>query len=154
MKAFMLFLIYTGVMLVIAGAAAFCRAFIDFAWANIIWALVGAAAVVGALMVAGFGCSYIPQVCVNRTTLERIARVPEGTFDSGRAENFRQIFGTCAFAWFFPTRPPISGFAWSGIQDLDNIQTGDLAAPLRGDSQPQATAPDPPANLSQTAAEP
>jgi palmitoyltransferase len=149
MKAFMLFLIYTGVMLIIAGLTAICTVTVSFQWVKLMLALAGGMAIVAAIAIAGFGCSYIPQVCVNRTTLERIAGVPEGTFDSGHSENFRQIFGKSGFAWFFPTAPSISGFAWSGIEDLDHIQMDRLPAPLTGNPQLQAAATHPPETVPQ-----
>jgi hypothetical protein len=63
-----------------------------------------------------FGCGFIPAVCMNRTTLEEIGGIPSDTFNKGGWENWRQIFGSNCCGWLIPTKPPVSGFVWSGIE--------------------------------------
>ena len=80
---------------------------------------------IAAFMMGGFlgcfGCSYFPAVCINQTTLERIAGVPSGRFDDGEKKNFEQIFGNCFLSWILPTKPPVTGFMWSGITDPSEL---------------------------------
>jgi hypothetical protein len=120
----MLFLLYSGLLFLILGGL--CLAVIlcnEFAWSSITFAVLALPGFVMGFAVGSFGCSYIPHVCINRTTLERIARVAGERFDRGAAENFRQVFGKNCCHWFVPTKPAVSGFMWSGITDLDALVT-------------------------------
>lgn len=117
MKAFMLFLFYSSVMLVVLGiASVFSAIFTPIMDKSLTICIVGMV-IMFAIMISCFGYQYIPEVCVNRTTLERIANVAPDTFDEGNIENFQQIFGNSKLSWLLPTKPPISGFMWSGIND-------------------------------------
>lgn len=118
MKSFMLFLIYTFLLVIVFSTGCFLSSFYKHIIPSIILGVIGAFIFLLGICVGCFGCSYLPAVCVNRTTLERIAGVPYQTFDVGAKENFQQIFGNSFFAWFLPTKPPISGFLWAGIKDL------------------------------------
>lgn len=80
--------------------------------------------IIGGLMGLGltsFGCNYIPQILTNRTTLENIANIDTQHFDEGNELNWKQIFGESIFSWFIPTWPTISGFRWSGMNDLPHF---------------------------------
>jgi hypothetical protein len=128
MKAFMLFLLYSGILFLIAGGLCItlvaCNGLqVD----SLLFACLGLPALFAGLVVGGFGCSYVPKVCLNRTTLETIARVAGARFDIGAAENFHQVFGENCCLWFFPTKPTISGFLWSGINNLDMVIAGQNA---------------------------
>lgn len=118
MKSFMLFLFYSGVLLImiiidLILAYFFIGDFFELTFVVVISVFV----LIIAMMVICFGSGYVPQICVNRTTLERIAGINPETYDAGAAENVRQIMGSSCISWFIPTRPGVSGFYWSGISD-------------------------------------
>ncbi|KAK8847815.1 hypothetical protein M9Y10_018847 [Tritrichomonas musculus] len=119
LKAFMLFLIYTFMLIIVFSVGCFLSSYYKHLLPPIILGVIGAFIFLIGLCVGCFGFSYLPAVCVNRTTLERIAGVPEDTFNVGAKENFRQIFGNSFFSWFIPTKPSISGFMWAGITDFN-----------------------------------
>ena len=121
LKAFMLFNIYNCILLFIATSGCIC----SILFASIVPMVVLILFAIAAFMMGGFlgcfGCSYFPAVCINQTTLERIAGVPSGRFDDGEKKNFEQIFGNCFLSWILPTKPPVTGFMWSGIADPSEL---------------------------------
>lgn len=71
-----------------------------------------------------FSFSYCDQIVKNMTTLERLTLKVEMIFGKNRLDNFNQFFD--GFLLFFPTRPKVSGYHWSGeqvenmVKDLEN----------------------------------
>lgn len=118
MKAFMLFLIYTFLLIVVFAVGCIISSVYKHIMPPIILGVIGAFIFLLGLCVGCFGFSYLPAVFGNRTTLERISGVPHQKFDEGPMENIKQVFGNSCFAWFLPTKPPVSGFIWAGITDL------------------------------------
>lgn len=118
MKSFMLFLIYTFLLIVVFAVGCFISSVYKHIMPPIILGVIGAFIFLLGLCVGCFGFSYLPAVYVNRTTLERISGTPFHKFDEGPMQNIKQIFGNSCFSWFLPTKPPISGFIWEGITDL------------------------------------
>jgi hypothetical protein len=118
MKAFMLFLLYSGVLICFAGVIAVVAARssdrVPMSTA-VIFLVVG---VIIALVIGCFGGQYVPEVCVNRTTIERIAGNDPRTFDAGIGSNVRQVFGENWWLWFVPIPPAVNGFAWAEMADL------------------------------------
>lgn len=114
-KPFMLFLFYSGLMLFLFGAAATASCLIAHIIPVAIQASMAGIAAFFGIVVIGFGCTYFPQICMNRTTLERIAGVDPSEFAATRKENLNQVFGKHCIEWFLPTRPAVSGFEWSGV---------------------------------------
>ena len=113
MKAFMLFLYYSGIMLIIAGTSSlFYLTKKDSIISTMAWFIFGTTAFLG-VYVIGFGLSYVSNVCVNQTTLEGIANLNPETYDNGREENFRQVFGESPWRWFLPIPIDVNGFEWA-----------------------------------------
>jgi hypothetical protein len=69
-----------------------------------------------ACFVACFGYQYVPEVCVNRTTIERIAGGDRHQYDAGVSENIAQVFGEHWILWFIPVPPARYGFNASEIE--------------------------------------
>jgi hypothetical protein len=121
MKAFILLMVYSSLLLLLACAGGISSIFI--AW-RVHRAILGVLVFFGmliALYVGGFSCAYLPKLCMNRTTLEQVAGFAPTVFDRGAGENLREVFGDTCFSWFLPLKPSISGFMWSGIGDLDAL---------------------------------
>jgi hypothetical protein len=114
MKAFMLFLLYSAVMLVVSAGILMCSAIVIRKIDISLAVLVLIAAFGFCSMIASFGLHYVPEVCTNnRTTIERIAGETPGTYDVGTRQNIEQVFGESCWLWFLPIPPRFSGFAWS-----------------------------------------
>ena len=135
LKAFMLFNIYTFLLIIVFSIGCFLSSFYKHMIPPLFLGIIGAFIFLLGLCVGCFGFSYLPSVCVNRTTLEQIAGVPTSTFDVGTKQNFKQIFGNSFFSWFIPTKPPISGFLWEGITDLNAIDRQGQNVDTQIDSQ-------------------
>jgi hypothetical protein len=64
-----------------------------------------------------FGYQYVPEVCVNRTTIERIAGNDPHTFDAGTGRNIAQVFGEHCIFWFLPIPPERYGFNADDLEE-------------------------------------
>ena len=140
MKAFMLFMFYSGILFIIMMGSFFLyynrkesRMF-DFLW------LICVVGVIMTLYLFGFGGSYIPNVCINRTTLEDIAQIEQDRYNQGNVDNFKQVFGESPWKWFFPIRSNGDAFAWAinqhkiymnqnANQQTDNVQQNYMQSP-------------------------
>ena len=116
LKPFLLFLFYSGLMLILLGVAAVASCLISTVIPVFVQAAMGGIAVLFSLVVIGFGCSYFPEICKNRTTLERIAGVDPSEFAGSRKEDLAQLFGKHCIQWFLPTPPSVTGFQWAGVR--------------------------------------
>ena len=123
MKAFMLFLVYTCVLLILISAAFLVEILISDKSLQIIYCLGIGMCIFIALLLFCFAYQYFPEVCVhNRTTLERIAGNDPSTFDKGNSsENAKQVFGNSRWAWLVPTRPECDGFTWDTFSISRNL---------------------------------
>jgi hypothetical protein len=127
MKAFILFMFYTAILFLIACTAATISIIAAWTIHPMIIGILVFCGFVAALSVGGVGCAFLPQLCMNRTTLERIAGLDPNQFDGGSQRNLREVCGPNCLTWFIPTKPAVSGFLWSGI-DLDAV-IGDARGP-------------------------
>jgi cytochrome b subunit of formate dehydrogenase len=116
MKAFMLFLIYTGILLFFAGILAILSSELTKTLPRILSILLLVFGTVVALGVGTFGCHFIPEVCINRTTIERIAGGDMHAYDAGAAKNFAEVFGERCLFWFLPVPPEGYGFLPPGVE--------------------------------------
>ena len=114
MKAFMLFLFYSCALLFLSSISLIVSSIIlkniDISFSIMIaifCCILGVACIC-------FGSQYVPMICRNITTLEQIGGIDPVTYDRGKRENVRQIFGKNWIFWFLPTRPYLSGFTWAG----------------------------------------
>lgn len=120
-KAFMLFLMYSFALLLLVSLLLLASLFLAPMLPKAVLGVFSGICLFFAISVVIFGCSYVPEVCANRTTLERIANVDPQTYSAqSKAANFKQIFGYTKLSWFVPTRSPVSGFTWSGINDFEH----------------------------------
>ena len=121
MKAFMLFLTYSGILcFIIAGTLLLYLDENTPFPKYIFWVFFGLLCFMG-VWFAGFGLSYIRNVCNNQTTLEGIARLDPSTYDQGHTTNFKQVFGESPWRWFLPIPMNVNGFMWSIAQDPDYL---------------------------------
>lgn len=110
MKAFMLFLFYSCVLLVLGGVNRIVSHFIAQTPSMLIAISCTLIFIIFGVCITCFGCQYIPEVCVNRTTIEKIAGNDPHTFDNGIQRNIQEVFGESCWLWFIPTPPRITGF--------------------------------------------
>ena len=154
MKAFMLFMFYSA-FLFIDLMGSFCLYFsrkeskiYSFLWVIF---LIG---VVMTLYLISFGASYIPNVCVNRTTLEDIARIEQDRYNQGNVDNFKQVFGESPWKWFFPFRSNIDAFSWAIEQHRiymnQNANQNDIHNQENISSNFYLSSPQTPQNINQT----
>ena len=117
-KAFMLFLIYSFILLLLVSLLSLAAIFLAPVLPDAVLGVISGICLFFAVAVVIFGCSYVPKVCANRTTLETIANINPQTYSAeSKNANFKQIFGYTKLSWFLPTRSPVSGFMWSGIKN-------------------------------------
>jgi hypothetical protein len=113
MKPFMLYLYYSGDMFFIAGLSTlFYLTKVNSVMKFIMWFTFGTLMFMG-LYVTFFGASYVSNVCVNQTTLEGIANLSPDTYDIGRDQNVRQVFGESRWRWYLPIPIKVNGFDWA-----------------------------------------
>lgn len=113
MKAFMLFLFYSGIL--IADLSGSLLLYLSKKGSSF-YMLICFITVIGFLFAAYtfcFGSTYIPNVCVNRTTLEGIAKIDTDAYNNGKVDNFKQVFGESPWKWFIPLRSNINAFEWA-----------------------------------------
>jgi hypothetical protein len=129
MKAFMLLLFYSCVLIMFS-AIVHLTASLTIEDTDTTFPIAG---LVGGILVSfvlgTFAASYIPNVCINRTTIERIAGLDAQTYNAGPSANMRQIFGESCFLWILPTPPPVNGFVWSRAAILSPAVPGTIEIP-------------------------
>jgi hypothetical protein len=122
MKAFMLFLFYSCLMLLLsAGIALFAS--LKAQSIEILFAvMIVIMGLLFSVFLGAFAWNYVPEVCLrNRTTIERIAGNAPETWNAGTRSNIEQVFGEKWYLWFVPIPPTFSGFAWSASQVTENL---------------------------------
>lgn len=122
-KAFILFNFYNVIISIDASLALiFSLVYDTFNILRIVLFVIG---IISGLYIAAisgtFGVDMLTKIVNNRTTLEQINCTPVRTYDVGIKENIRQIFGNSIILWIFPTSPPISGYYWSHIVDMNVV---------------------------------
>lgn len=110
MKAFMLFLFYTCILVILSAVNAMMAYIVAGTLHVMIAYLILFAGFFVSASVGCFGCQYVPEVCVNRTTIEKIAGNDEHVYDEGKQKNIEQVFGEIPLLWFFPTPPRVKDF--------------------------------------------
>ena len=120
-KPFMLFLFYSGAMLLMLAVISTAGCFIACIIPGPIQGAIAAIGTVFAIVVISFGSTFVAEVCSNRTTLEKIAGFDSQAFAATRKENLDQMFGKHCIEWFLPTRPSVSGFVSSGVGITEHL---------------------------------
>ena len=123
MKAFMLFMLYTGLLTTLFAAGCICSIIFKHLISPIILGIVAAFVFFLGLSALFFGISFCPMIFTNKTTLERIAGIANDQYNVGEQANFKQVFGNNCIVWFLPIRPSSSGFLWSGITEIPKAST-------------------------------
>jgi hypothetical protein len=125
MKAFMLFLFYSCFLIVFSGIFHVVAASVAGTTSMVFAGTCLGGAVIAALFLGIFAAAYVPDVCVNQTTIEKIAGVELGTYNMGFGTNVKQVFGEKVWMWFLPIPPAIDGFLWSRIAMLEQSVRSD-----------------------------
>jgi hypothetical protein len=110
MKGFIFISFYGGIVLLVVAAELFVR--------NRVIAAIAVA--IFAILLVWFALSFWWSVIINVTTMERSVLGITGD-EHQRWRNFRELFDGF-WGVFLPTRPKISGFAWSGAEVAEKIE--------------------------------
>jgi hypothetical protein len=125
MKAFMLFLFYSCVLVVLSAGIAFVSSLKTQSMDMMMAVTILVVGLIMTVFLGAFACHYVPEVCWrNRTTIERIAGNDPQTWNAGTRNNIEQVFGEKWYLWFVPVPPAFSGFAWSASQIREDLIPG------------------------------
>ena len=116
MKAFMLFLFYSCALIVLSGVNGIVSHFVADSLSLIIATFLMVLDLIVSIAIGIFAGQYVPEVCVNRTTIERIAGNDAHTYDKGREKNIQQVFGEYFWLWFLPIPPNMGDLLWNDME--------------------------------------
>ena len=147
MKAFMLFLFYSCCVILMSGINGLVSYYVVKTLSLMFVIVLLVIDIVVSLWIGCFAWQYIPEVCVNRTTIERIAQVDPHTYDKGAAQNVKEVFGESCCLWFLPIPPAEAGFGYN-VPDaypvpVNHARSGEsINEPLRANDDAMGGIPD------------
>ena len=142
MKAFMLFLFYSCCVILLSGLNGLLSYFFVKSITLMVAIVLIVLDIVVSLWIGCFAWQYIPEVCVNRTTIEKIAGNDAHTYDKGTMKNIQEVFGEACYLWFLPIPPAMSAFDVLGClepnADPSNVNQEDIGATPEDEDEPPA----------------